>query len=76
MALYLLLIGLTNTVKGGEDMGFLSLFIKGKILQSLLGGSGRRGVGSVGGRVLGTPMRKAAIAAITAMLVRRAFRRR
>jgi hypothetical protein len=53
-------------------MGLITLFLKGKILQKLLGGIGRSAPGR-GGGLLG---RKAVMAAIAAMLVKRALRRR
>jgi len=53
-------------------MGLLSAIVKAKILQKVLGGSGRAGYagGSRG------PLRKIMIAGAAAMLLKRAFRRR
>lgn len=54
-------------------MGLITLFLKGKILQKLLAGIGRSPRPGRGGGLLG---RKALIAAVAGMLLKRAFRRR
>jgi len=55
-----------------STMGLVTLFLKGKILQKLLGGMSRSPQAGSGG-LLG---RKAVMAAVAAMLLKRAFRRR
>ena len=58
-------------------MGLLSFFLKAKILQRLLGGLSRGAqTGRAGSGFLGKPAGKAVMAAVAAMLVKRAFRRR
>jgi hypothetical protein len=57
-------------------MGLFSLFVKGKILQKLFGGFSRGAQTGRAGGLLGRPAGKAVMAAIAAMLVKRAFRRR
>ncbi len=57
-------------------MGIISLFLKGKILQKLLGGISRSAPTGGAGGLIGRPAGKAVLAAIAAMLVIRAFRRR
>ena len=53
-------------------MGLLSAFVKGKMLQKALGGSGRAAQAGRGGGIFG---RKMMIAAIAAMVLKRVFRR-
>jgi len=53
-------------------MGFIRFFLTGKILQKLLGGMSRSSQAGGAGGLLG---RKAIMAAVAAMLVKRAFRR-
>ena len=58
-------------------MGLLSMFLKAKILQKLLSGFSRSThAGRAGGGFLNRPGGKAAMAAVAAMLVKRALRRR
>ncbi len=54
-------------------MGLITLFLKGKILQKILGGMSRSPQPGRGGGLFG---KKAAMAAIAAMILKRAFRRR
>lgn len=54
-------------------MGLISLFLKGKILQKLLGSISRNPQSGRAGGLLG---RKALFAAVAAMVLKRAFRRR
>jgi hypothetical protein len=53
-------------------MGLLSAFVKGKMLQKALGGSGAAHVGRSRGGLFG---KKMIIATAAAMLLKRAFRR-
>jgi hypothetical protein len=59
-------------------MGLISLFLKGKILQKLLGGlsRGAQTGRAAGSGLLGRPAGKAVMAAVAALLVKRAFRRK
>ncbi len=57
-------------------MGFLSLFLKGKIVQKLLAGLSRGSQTGRAGGLLSGPAGKAVIAAATALLLKRVFRRK
>ena len=57
-------------------MPLFSFLFKRRLLQSLLGGASRRAQARRTGGFLGGSFRKAAFAAISAMLVKRMLRRR
>lgn len=59
-------------------MGLFSLFLKGKIFQKLLGGlsRGTQTGRAAGSGLLSTPAGKAVMAAVAAILVKRAFWRK